>query len=266
MIRARAQQEIRRRSRRSGSARLPYVVCYGTPLHKPEGGPARGITYEGFPMTVSLPLEHVWVEPENGGESPPLLVLLHGRGSHENDLLPLAQQLPDELAILSLRAPTQLGPGYTWYELDLSGGGLHASQPDDEDLDRSLELVDASLKEAQAKYDVDPERIGLLGFSQGAILSLGALAERPDEYAWVVGLHGYLPARYDTTALQRAAGTPVFLGAGTRDQVIPVTRAEDASERLTAAGIDVTFRTYPIGHGTAPQEVEDVGEWVDSRL
>ena len=222
--------------------------------------------YEGFPMTASLPLEHVWVASETDGDAPPLLVLLHGRGSHEEDLLPIAQQLPDELAILSLRAPTQLGPGYTWYELDLSGGGLHASQPDDEDFDRSLELIDESLTDAQGTYDFDPERIGLLGFSQGAILSLGALVERPNEYAWVVGLHGYLPARYDSTELQQAGGTPVFLGAGTRDQVIPVTRGEDASERLTAAGLDVTFRTYPIGHGTAPQEVEDVGEWVESWL
>lgn len=217
-------------------------------------------------MSEGWPLEHIWIEPESETASPAAVIVLHGRGANEEDLLPLARQLPDELGIISARAPDELGPGYTWYQLDLSGGGLHASQPDAADFDRSLSLVSELMEAAVGEYGLDPDRVGLLGFSQGAILSLGLLAEIPDRISWVVGLHGYLPARYEAADLQAATGTPVFLGAGTLDEVIPETRAEDAADRLEAAGVAVTYRTYRIGHGTAPSEVEDVTEWVRDRL
>lgn len=214
----------------------------------------------------TIPLEHIYIEPRVDSPSPPAVIVLHGRGADEHDLIPLARQLPDELSIISLRAPKPLGPGFTWYDLDLSRGGLHASQPDDADFDRSLELLFASIAAATEVYDLDDTQIGLLGFSQGAILSLGALSQKPSILAWVVGLHGYLPARYDEDDLISAAGIPVFLGAGAHDEVIPPTRGEDAAERLEAAGVPVTFRTYQIGHGTSAQEMEDVVSWVDNRL
>lgn len=215
---------------------------------------------------TSLPLEHVSVAPEAPTSPSPAVILLHGRGADEQDLLGIAHELPDELHGLSVRAPTQLGPGYTWYDLDLSGGGLHASQPDPDDFDASLELVEDFVTGAIEAYDIDSQSIGLLGFSQGAILSLGLLARQPQAYSWVVGLHGYLPQRYEPADLERAADVPVFLGAGTQDQVIPSTRAEDAADRLEAAGVDVTFNTYPIGHGIAPQEFGDVREFLDRVL
>lgn len=217
-------------------------------------------------MAADLPLDHVSVSPESSQERPPAVILLHGRGADEEDLLGLADQLPDELHVLSVRAPYELGPGYTWYEIDLSAGGLHASQPDPEDYTDSLDRLTRFVDGAVAEYDLDPDGVGLLGFSQGAILSLGAMVDRPSGFQWIVALHGYLPGRYDEDDLAPAAGTPVFVGAGTQDEVIPSTRAEDGVDRLEAAGIDVTFRTYPIGHGIAPDELRDVTEWLGTRL
>lgn len=217
-------------------------------------------------MTNDFPLHHICIEPEDDGPSRGSVVVLHGRGTDEQDLVPLVRHIADDLRILSLRAPHPLGPGYTWYDLDLSGGGLHASQPDEEDFERSLALLDAFVDRAIEHYDLDRRRIGLLGFSQGAILSLGAMIERAGFYAWVVGLHGYLPTRYDDSEIRQAKETPVFLGAGTRDEVIPATRAEEAAQRLDAAGVDVTFRTYRTGHGTAPPEIDDVNEWLRARI
>ncbi len=217
-------------------------------------------------MTPDFALEHVSIAPEDGPETPPAVVLLHGRGADEEDLVPVGRQLPGGVHLLSVRAPTRLGPGFTWYDIDLSAGGLHASQPDPDDFDESLSLLSAFLETAIAEYGLDDEQIGLLGFSQGAILALGALAEQPERYAWIVGLHGYLPARYDVNDLADAAGTAVFLGGGTQDEVIPATRAEDAANRLEAAGVEVTFRTYPIGHGIGREEAGDLIAWVDSQL
>ncbi len=217
-------------------------------------------------MRTELPLTYEFEPAKRDIPEPPVVVVLHGRGADERDLLPIATELHDELAVISLRAPTQLGPGYTWYELDLSGGGMAASQPDRADYLESLDLIEASIEAAIDRYDLDRARIGLLGFSQGAIMSFGALVELEVDIAWAAALHGYLPARYERVDLERAAGTPVFVAAGTNDEVIPATRAEEAAGRLTEAGVDVTFRTYPIAHGTDPAELADVRSWVHERV
>lgn len=217
-------------------------------------------------MASELPLEHVSNPPETESAAPPAVVVLHGRGADEQDLLGVARQLPDRLHVLSVRAPYQLGPGYTWYDLDLSGGGLEQSQPDSDDYASALDRLATFIPDAIDRYGLDPDALGLLGFSQGTVMSLGALAERPAAYAWVVGLHGYLPARFNEEALSAAAGTPVFLGAGTADEVIPAVRAEDAADRLAAAGVEVTFRTYGSGHAITPPELADVVEWVKARV
>lgn len=215
---------------------------------------------------TDLPLEHVSDPPSTTDGPAPAVVLLHGRGADEQDLLPIARQFPDDLHVLSVRAPDRLGPGYTWYDLDLSAGGLHDSQPETEGYRRSLERLAGFVDEAVDAYDLDPERVGLLGFSQGAILSLGSLLDRPEAYRWVVALNGYLAAEHDQDDLiQGAAGTPVFVGCGARDDVIPAERAERAADRLRAGGLEVTFEAYPVGHGTTPEEVEDVAAWVRER-
>lgn len=255
-----------------------FQVC---PLfeHNPllEAKPSTVESENNNSMTIDdLPLVHVSRPPrtsENGqsqagDDRPPALIVLHGRGADEQDLLPLADHLPDSLHVLSVRAPEPLGMmGYTWYDLDLSAGGLHESQPDPEGFRRSLDALSEFVDAAIDRYDLDPQRVGLLGFSQGSILSLAALTERPERYDWVVALHGYLAESHDDPeTLAGAAGTPVFVGCGSQDQVIPAERARQAAQTLADAGLDVTFREYGVGHGTSPREVADVAEWIAERV
>ena len=112
--------------------------------------------------------------------------------------------------------------------------------------------------------DLDPDRIGLLGFSQGAITSMSALLERPELYRWVVALNGYLATAHED-AVENAGGKPVFIGCGSMDQIIPPERAERAAERLEAGGAEVRFQQYGVGHGTTPDEVTDVVAWLQGR-
>ena len=217
-------------------------------------------------MDPSLPLEHVSIAPEGAHDRPPSAVLLHGRGADEHDLLQVGDRLPDGLHLLSVRAPNRLGPGYTWYDLDLSAGGLQASQPDEADYTEALSLLDRFLEAAVEAYQLDPDRVGFVGFSQGAIVSLGSLLEGALRPAWVVGLHGYLPARYDSSVEVTTSDTPVFLGAGATDEVIPASRVERAAQRLEEFGYPVTLNTYDFGHGIAREELEDVAEFIDARL
>ncbi|PSQ15034.1 phospholipase [Halobacteriales archaeon QS_8_69_73] len=211
-----------------------------------------------------LPLVHEH-RPGTAASDAPAVVLIHGRGTDERDLLPFGAQLPDELDVLGVRAPQSMGPdSYTWYDLDLSAGGLHASQPDPDGFRRSLDAVHEFVDGAVDAYDLDSDRVGLFGFSQGAITSLSALLERPEAYRWVVALNGYLAAEH-ADDVDAAAGTPVFVGCGAHDRVIPAERAERAADLLEEGGAEVRFEQYAVGHGTTPEEVTDVVTWVEER-
>lgn len=212
---------------------------------------------------ASLPLAAEYVAPRADVDGPaPAVVVLHGRGANEQDLLPIARELPEQLAILSLRAPDRTGPGYSWYEFDLSGGDLQSSQPVESDFRRSVDLVSESIDGATEAHGFDADRIGLLGFSQGTIMSFAMMLEAPERYAWCVGLHGYLPASHADLDPDGIEGKPVFVGAGTQDRIIPASRAQLAAERFEALGADTTYRTYPVGHGVGRDELQDVVEWV----
>ncbi len=206
---------------------------------------------------ADLPLQHVHVAPNEPIDR--TVVVLHGRGADEQDLLPVARELPPA-HVVSLRAPDPMGPGYTWYELDLSAGGLHRSQPDPDDFRRSLDLVSESVAAAREAYGADA--VGLLGFSQGAITALSLLLEDPARFDWVVALHGYLAESHADRAPDGLSAVPVFVGAGEADKVIPVARAEAAAEALREAGAPVSYRTYPTGHGIGRGELDDVVAFV----
>ncbi|MFC6614614.1 alpha/beta hydrolase [Halopenitus salinus] len=223
---------------------------------------------------ADLPLEHVHIEPEkpagsdgsadSDAGSAPAVFVLHGRGADEQDLLPIANELGDDRHVISLRAPDPLQGGYTWYELDLSAGGLENSQPDAEDFRRSLDLIDESVEAAIDAYDLDPDAIGVLGFSQGAITSMSLLLEEPERFAWVVALHGYLPESHADLEPDGIADKPVFVGAGAGDRVIPESRSRAAADRLEAIGADVTYGSYPGGHGVGRGELSDVVAFLES--
>ncbi|ERH02012.1 MAG: putative esterase [Halonotius sp. J07HN6] len=214
-----------------------------------------------------LPLDHVHIEPDAPSDGPaPAVVVLHGRGANEQDLLPVAQSLPDELHIVSLRAPDRLQGGYTWYELDLSGGGLHQSQPDAADFERSRRLVSDSIDAAVDAYGIDADRVGLFGFSQGAITSLSLVLDEPDRCSWVVALHGYLPESHSDRDPDGITDKPVFVAAGAADEIIPASRTEAAADRFEALGAAVEFSTYDGGHGIGPAEHEAVIEFVERQM
>jgi len=218
-------------------------------------------------MPADLPLEHVHVEPDRPTDGPaPAVFVLHGRGADEQDLLPVAKRLPDGLHVVSLRAPDRLMQGYTWFEMELPDGDIARSQPKPEDFDRCLDLVDESIAAAIECYDLDSDRIGLFGFSQGAITSLSLLCEGPERFAWVVCSHGYLAATHADSEPEGIADTPVFVGSGTADRMIPAKRAERAAERLGEWGCAVEFNRYESAHGIGPDELADLVAWVENRL
>ncbi len=195
-----------------------------------------------------------WTRPEAERAGTPLLVLLHGVGSNEHDLLGLAPALPPAWTLASLRAPEPWGPGYSWYPLGTPGS------PDPGPVD----LAVAGVLEWIDSVATDHPRIGLLGFSQGGSMALQLLRDRPDGFAFAVSLSGFVvPGITDTRDEAVAAVRPrVFLGHGDLDPVIPG-EATARTAVWAAANTDVTDRSYEgLPHAVSAAELADVAAFI----
>lgn len=235
--------------------------------------------------TPALPLAAVQFEPEVPADTePPAVFLLHGRRGDERELLPVARELPEELHTVCFRAPHVVqasrglsesdardivagGQGTTgWYEPELSPVDATKPQPRADQLNRSIELVNESVAGAVGAFGLDADRLGLLGFDQGAVVSLACLFESPEQYDWVVALNGYLPFPYATRSPEGVAGKPVFVSGGEHDPMVPAARSVAAGERLRELGADVTLRVYDASHGVGPEEQRDVTAFVEAQV
>ncbi len=194
------------------------------------------------------------------------LVLLHGRGTDERDLLPLADALdPDRrLVAVAPRGPLTLPgqPGAHWYAVRRVGF------PDEATFAPTYERLAAWLDALPEALGVPWSRIVLGGFSQGAAMSfaLGLGPDRPPP-AGILALSGFLPrVPGHEPALGGRAGFPVALGHGGADPVIPVTFAHAAREALLAAGVDLLYRETPgMGHTIDPAFVPALRAWLAAR-
>ena len=181
------------------------------------------------------------------GEPEGVLVLLHGRGSDENDLEPLAAELDPEqrFSVYLPRGPLALPPaGAHWYAVREVGF------PDPETFLATFARLADWLDGVLAETGVPAEKLVLAGFSQGSVMSyaLGLAAGRPRPAA-ILAFSGFLPTVEGfELELESRAGLPVSIAAGSLDEVISVDFARAARDRLTAAGLDVVYREDPVGH------------------
>ncbi|MBN9283678.1 MULTISPECIES: alpha/beta fold hydrolase [Flavobacterium] len=212
---------------------------------------------------MNLSLFHLVREPKIKSDKNPLLLLLHGYGSNEEDLFSFASELPEEYFVVSARAPHPMPPyGNAWYSIHFDADANKFS--DDEEAVESRELIVTFIDELLENYPIDKDKITLIGFSQGAILSYAAALSNPEKIQRVVALSGYvnpdiIAPDFQTKAISRLK---FFISHGTVDQVIPVDWARKAPEFLKALGLDVVYKEYPVGHGVAPQNFYDFKTWL----
>lgn len=214
-----------------------------------------------------LALVHLLRPPRDHAEGrPPLLLQLHGVGSNERDLFSFADLLDPRFLVLSVRAPLVRGPdSFAWFEVQFLPDGfainpeqLHASR------DRLIQFIG----EAVAAYGADPQRVYLLGFSQGAILSLTIALSSPATVAGIAALSGRIPPEVRPWVAPPAelAGLPVLVVHGTHDRVIPISYGRDARQLLAALPVDLTYHEYDIAHEISARTLRDVLAWLTARL
>ncbi|WP_194397408.1 alpha/beta hydrolase [Microbacterium atlanticum] len=189
-----------------------------------------------------------------------LLLLLHGYGADEHDLYPLRAYLPESFAVASLAAPLSPpwpAPGRSWYPID----GLDGRDPSH--VTRAAEAV-IGWADAHAPHAAS---VGLLGFSQGAAVSLQALRLDPQRFAFAVNLSGYAtPGALPRDAELAERRPPVFWGRGTNDDVIPGFLVEHTTQWLPEHA-ELSGRVYAgLTHSISEQELADVRVFLDKQL
>lgn len=211
-----------------------------------------------------MSLHYLIREPKTIQEKNPLLLLLHGYGSNKEDLFSFASELPEEYYVISVQAPHDLMYGsYAWYAINFD-----ADENKFSDLNQAREsrdLIVDFIDELVSKYSIDKEKITLIGFSQGAILSYAIALSYPEKISKIVAMSGYLNTEMAKENFEQNdfSNLKIFASHGTVDQVIPVDWARKTSPVLEKLGIKFVYKEYPIGHGVSPQNFYDFRNWLE---
>ncbi|GLK68339.1 alpha/beta hydrolase [Hansschlegelia plantiphila] len=192
-------------------------------------------------------------EPEVKSPHPPLLVLLHGQGADELDLIGLWPQLPRNFLIVSPRAPFRnANGGYRWY-----GGG------DGQGVEVSARDVLSLIGTVSKHYAVDPAEVFVGGFSQGAALSYQLGLTQPARFRGAAALSGAIPKSAQAPAGADWSRTAFFIAHGDRDDRIPFASARSAQATLAKLHAPTAFHAYPgMGHQITDAETLDLAEWL----
>jgi phospholipase/carboxylesterase len=214
---------------------------------------------------MDFSLYHLVREPKIRKDKNPLLLLLHGYGSNEEDLFSFASELPQQYYVISARAPYGLPPyGYAWYAINFDADENKFSDLAHAKLSRDLVLK--FIDELVANYPIDANDITLVGFSQGCILSYAAALSKPEKIQRVVAMSGYFNKELAVDNFEKNdfSNLKFFISHGMSDQVVPVDWARKAKPELDKLGIDSVYKEYPVGHGVAPQNFYDVMNWLET--
>ncbi len=215
----------------------------------------------------SLSLDYLVREPKIKIDNPPLLILLHGYGSNEDDLFAFANELPDELLIISAKAPLTLMPNsYAWYTIHLDN--IEGKFSDIPEAIKARDTIARFIDEIKKEYKSIDSKTFLLGFSQGTILSYAVALNYPEKVQHVIALSGYindelLPEVFDKNNYENL---DFFISHGKVDQVLPLEWAQNAPPFLKNLNIENTYHEYPVGHGVSPQNFYDFKKWIEDRI
>lgn len=195
----------------------------------------------------------LWSAPERDRAGRPLIVLLHGYASHEGDLFAMSPRLPLGPVIASVRAPIAENGGWAWFSRTDSPPGNPPAERADAAADSVIRWLDG----------LEYTSVALVGFSQGACVSLQLVRHAPTRFTATVALAGFVAAgTHPGDADLERVRPPVFWGRGTQDHVVP----DEAVERTTTwlpPHSDATIRIYEgLGHSVSSEELGDVAAFL----
>ncbi|MFC7364637.1 MULTISPECIES: alpha/beta hydrolase [Bhargavaea] len=199
-------------------------------------------------------MKHIYKE---GKEGKPTLLLLHGTGGTENDLLPIGNFLDPDAGILSVRGEV-LENGMPRFFRRLAEGVF-----DLEDLVKRTEDLNAFIDKAAADYGFDRKNVIAVGYSNGANIAASLMFHYDDALKGAILHHPMVPIR--DKELPSLDGTAVFIGAGTNDPICPMDEAKDLQSLLEGAGADVQIHWENFGHSLTQTEIQAAAAWYQNK-
>jgi phospholipase/carboxylesterase len=198
-----------------------------------------------------------------GGPGPhPAVVMLHGRSGDEDAMWIFARTVPDEWLLAAPRAikPDPRG-GYAW----------HPRRPDEwptlEQFGEAVSAVAQFVRALPTLYDADPDRIYLMGFSQGAATAYATAMLHRGLVQGIAGLVGFVPVACGTAVETRQLqGLPILMVVGKQDPLIPYERSQGCAETLREAGADLTYHSYESGHRLNAEAMRDLKTWWQAQV
>lgn len=204
-------------------------------------------------------LSHI---PENPIKNSKCIIMLHGVWSNQDDLFALAPNFSEDTYIFSLQWCFSLGNSrYAWYPVDFSTGKPLYNT---EDVEKGYQYISEYIRDIVEKYQLSPEQIFLMGFSQGAIMSYYTLYRSPELIGGIIALSGRLLAEIDISQIQKESYSSkrVFIWHGDQDRVISVESSHLAAQLVQDLSIEPMVRIYPIGHNISHDEISDIVGWL----
>ncbi|MCT8334135.1 alpha/beta hydrolase-fold protein [Leptospira sp. 85282-16] len=215
---------------------------------------------------MEKPLEFLIRKPKVSIEKPPLLLLLHGVGSNEEDLFSLSNYLPDSFLVVSLRGPLILGPNsYGWYEVLFTTGQPKINLEQER---QSRKLLLEFLVYLKSNYQFDESNVWIGGFSQGAIMSYSLGLLYPDKFKGIIALSGRLleENKEIINVTEELLTKKIFISHGTNDRVLSIEYARSVRQYLESIGIRPHYHEYEEGHSINREMLKDLIEWLEKNL
>lgn len=191
----------------------------------------------------------------------PSIILLHGYGSDENDLFSFAEYLPKKYTIISLRAPfeTPMG-GYCWFSINFNNSNEKWS--DHKQAYQSILNLESQIDFFIQKYNLEPDQVDLLGFSQGAVLSWALLLDFSIKINRAVCLSGYIDKSLLKEDIYSYRDIIAYSSHGTNDPVIPFDWAKTSIESLKENNPNVVFNSFQDAHNVSQENFQSILNWL----
>jgi phospholipase/carboxylesterase len=207
-------------------------------------------------------LKYLVHQPKQKSAKPPLLVFLHGVGSNEEDLFSLADQMPGNFLVVSVRAPHTLAEGsYSWYDVDFSSGKpvFDAVQAEE-----SRKQVAQFVKDLRSELTFEERQVYLCGFSQGGILSYSVGLSHPELIKGIAVMSGRLleEVKPKIAAKEKLKSLRIFISHGTKDGTLGIEYARSATSFLKTLGLKPQAKEYPEGHTISKEMLADLVAWL----
>jgi len=209
-----------------------------------------------------LSLHYIVKQPTVKTENPPILILLHGIGSSEEDLFSFAPSLPGKYLVVSARAPITLsGTSFAWYKMQMSGGKIIYEQEQEKS---SRELLVKFISEIKTKYNLKNSEVYLCGFSQGAIMSYSVALTHPQLVNGIAVMSGRLleEVKPEISSKAKLKNLKIYIAHGKKDTVLPFQNAVEANAFLQTLSLQPTFNQYDEAHIISAEMLRDLVDWL----